>query len=314
MPLAVDRGLIAAESLRQAWQLWPFILIGAGLGLVLERTKAAVVGTLVVAVTVGLMGGAVLAGGITFGSGFSGAAGCGVGGGAGGGAAQAFAGASGSLAEDAIVRLEMTCGEMAVTAAPGMGWTLAGRSGDGRTPDVRASDARLEVRAPERSGITIGAMATAWQVTLPQASALDVTVVVNAGSAKVDLAGARVGVVSATVNAGDARLALLETTGLGRLAASVNAGSLAVTLPPSGLEGHISVNAGSAKVCTPDGVGLRFRTADNALGTTNFAQRGLVQVGSTWTTPGYDAAPIHIDLDISANLGSISLNPEGGCE
>jgi len=262
----------------------------------------------VVAVTFGLIGGAVLAGSTTVGAGLGA---CGIG--AGGGSGKAFPGASGNLAEGARVRLEMSCGKVDVTSAPGGGWTLAGSSQDGRAPDVRATDSRLEVGAPNRTGLTLGAGATAWQVALPQAGPFDLTLVVNAGSAKADLGGALVSGVTVNVNAGDARLGLRETAGLGELSAVVNAGSLVLDLPDSGISGHLNVNAGSAKVCTPDGVGLRLKDEDNALGTTNFAQRGLIKTGNTWTTPGYEAGPTHIDLDVSVNLGSITLNPEDGC-
>jgi len=306
--LAVRNGGLDPALAARAWELWPLILIGLGLGLVLARTRLAVVGGLVVAVTCGLMAGAVTAGATSAGTGLGA---CGIG--AGGGAPRSFPGVSGSLVEDAGVRLEMSCGKVDITAAPGAGWTLAGSSPDGRAPDVLATDTRLDVRAPNRTGLTLASASTAWQVALPQATSINLTLVVNAGSAKASLGGARVGSLSLTVNAGDARLSLRETAGLGQLAASVNAGSLAIDLPASGLAGHLTVNAGSAKICTPDGVGLRLRTADHALGSTNFAQRGLLEADSTWTTPGYDAAPIHIDLDVSANLGSITLNPEDGC-
>jgi hypothetical protein len=60
-------------------------------------------------------------------------------------------------------------------------------------------------------------------------------------------------------------------------------------------------------------VGLRFRGSDNPLSSNNFGDRGLEQSGHTWTSPGFDAATARIDLAISANAGSITLNPEDGC-
>ncbi|MCJ7711701.1 MAG: hypothetical protein MUQ32_12830, partial [Chloroflexi bacterium] len=122
---------------------------------------------------------------------------------------------------------------------------------------------------------------------------LDVSV--NAGDATVDASGL---VEAASVNAG------------------VNAGSLAISLPvPStNLQGDLSVNAGSIEVCVPDGVGLRIRMGEDALGSNNFGDRGMVRIGDAWARPGYDAATARIDLTASANLGSITLNPESGCE
>ncbi|HEY6571184.1 MAG TPA: DUF5668 domain-containing protein, partial [Candidatus Limnocylindrales bacterium] len=53
VPLLVQAGAVDPEVIRRVWQLWPLILIGIGLGLILQRTRAAVVGGLIVAVTCG---------------------------------------------------------------------------------------------------------------------------------------------------------------------------------------------------------------------------------------------------------------------
>ena len=71
VPLAVRYGVVDASAFDTAWQLWPLLLIGAGMGLVLARTRVAIVGGLVVAATAGLMVGGLVVNGIGgFGSGF----------------------------------------------------------------------------------------------------------------------------------------------------------------------------------------------------------------------------------------------------
>ncbi len=55
VPLLVQSGAIDPAVVRNVWQLWPLILIGIGLGLILQRTRAAIVGGLVVSVTFGLL-------------------------------------------------------------------------------------------------------------------------------------------------------------------------------------------------------------------------------------------------------------------
>ena len=45
----------------------------------------------------------------------------------------------------------------------------------------------------------------------------------------------------------------------------------------------------------------------------DFGSAGLVQVGDTWETPGYDTAVTRIELQIEANAGSFRLDPEEGC-
>ena len=64
VPLAVRSGILDADLVRRAWELWPLILVGIGLGLILSRTRVAFVGGLVVAVTLGLMGGALVTAGL----------------------------------------------------------------------------------------------------------------------------------------------------------------------------------------------------------------------------------------------------------
>src|SRR5215510_5729347 len=64
IPIAERAGLISAEQLLGFWNLWPLILIGIGVGLVLSRTSFEVLGSLIVAGTFGLMVGAFLAVGI----------------------------------------------------------------------------------------------------------------------------------------------------------------------------------------------------------------------------------------------------------
>jgi hypothetical protein len=308
VPLAVRGGALDPAVVRRAWELWPLLLIGIGLGLVLERTRLAVVGGLIVAVTFGLMGGGLLATG--FGPGI-GMTTCGVGGGDG----ERFAERRGTLAPVARVSLAMNCGDLEASTGDGADWLVSGSSHDGTPPDIDASAGVLEVKAPERSGISFVDGGSRWEVTLPRAGTIDIDVSVNAGSARLDLAGLAVPTVDVSVNAGDARIDLGEATGIERIDGSANAGALTITLPPpSGraLTGSLSVNAGSLQLCVPDGVALEFRVDDNTLSSDNFGSRGLVRDGDTWSRGGGSLDAIRLDL--SANLGSITLNPEDGCE
>lgn len=310
VPLAVRAGTLDPEVVRRAWELWPLILIGIGLGLVLARTRLAILGTLVVAVTFGLMGGALIATGIGSAGGVTS---CGFGAGQEG---EAFEARTGTFGGDARVRLEMNCGELDAVAADGPGWSVAGTSDGGRAPEIGGLGDQLVVRAPGRSGVDLAADPWRWQVTLPRAVPVAVELSVNAGSGMLDLAGMTVPSLDVSVNAGDARADLSEAGGTRLFEASVNAGALTALLPtPEGtLRGSLSVNAGSADLCVPDGVALRLEAGDQPLGSTNFEDRGLLRSGDTWSTPGYDAATSRIEFDVSVNLGSITLNPEDGCD
>jgi hypothetical protein len=307
VPLAVRSGALDASVVMRAWELWPLVLIGAGLGLLLARTKAAMVGGLVVAVTAGLMGGSVLAAGIDgfdLGEGFStctfrpseG---------------EPFQDRRGTFAGSARVDIELDCGELEIGTAPGDTWTVSGTSVNGMTPRIEAGDDRLTVRAPRTAGI--GIAGGEWTVELPEAVETRLDLSVNAGSARASLAGMALSRVDVSVNAGSATLDLAGVRSAGRVTGDVNAGSLQVSLPAADVTGALSANAGSIQLCVPDGVDLRIRVEDNALGSNNFGDEGLVQRGDTWESPDFGSATATIDMTASANLGSIDLNPEDGC-
>ncbi len=62
--LLVRAGTIDANRLDEAWKLWPLILVGIGIAILLGRSRVAVVGTIIAAITVGaIVGGAIASGG-----------------------------------------------------------------------------------------------------------------------------------------------------------------------------------------------------------------------------------------------------------
>jgi hypothetical protein len=308
VPLAVQAGWLDEDAIRNAWQLWPLILVGIGLGLLLARTPAAIVGGLVVAVTFGLMGGALLATGFT--GSFS-ACGTGVGLGSSG---SPFETSTGSFDTSAEVDLEFDCGELTIGSQPGGAWSVAGSDPDGRAPEITSSGSRLIVRTPEGSGGGFNRAGRQWRIDLPVDPQVGLGLSVSAGSADVALAGMHVPATNATVNAGSLRLDLSETLDVARVDVSANAGSITLALPAASITGSLSATAGSIELCVPDGVGLRFTGADNPLGSNNFGERGLVESGGAWTSPGYASADYRLDMSADATAGSIALNPESGCE
>lgn len=310
VPLAVRSGALDAAVVRRAWELWPLILIGIGLGLVLERTRLAVAGSLLVAVTFGLMGGAALTAGVDAPIGITS---CGLRDDDGG---EPFAEQRGSFGGPARIELEMHCGTLEAVPVPGADWLVSGRSEDGLPPTIDRGGDRVAVRAPDRDGIGFLDEGSWWEVQLPRDVPTSLALSVNAGSADLDLAGMTVPDLRADVNAGDVEVDLSHATGTREVTASVNAGSLSITLPrPAGsLGGSLSVNAGSLNLCVPSGVALRLQVDDASLASNNFGDRGLVRSGDAWTTPGLSAATDRIELEVSANLGSITLDPEDGCD
>ena len=86
----------------------------------------------------------------------------------------------------------------------------------------------------------------------------------------------------------------------------------ALRLPNRSLTGSLSVNAGSAALCVPDGAGLRVRL-DGAAASNDFAGHGLTETGGVWESPGYGTAEIHIDLRAHVSAGSLALDPTRQC-
>ncbi|MFL5674335.1 MAG: hypothetical protein ACJ779_04970 [Chloroflexota bacterium] len=306
IPLAVRGGYISADDLGRLFNLWPLILIGIGVGLVLSRTRFDFIGGLIVAATIGIMVGGLLSVGV---SGFS-AGSCGS-----NATATPFPARDGAFGSTGDVTLALDCGEMTVGAAQGSNWHLDGSDKDGSGPTVRSDESTLEVRSRHEPGTAWFAFGDrdTWRLTLPAAATLGLDVQVNAGRGTLDLAGATLGDVRAQVNAGSASFGLGSVAAISTVDLRLNAGSLGVTLPNLSVTGSIQANAGSVQLCVPAGAGIRLRTGQSVFANYDYAGHGLVQDGSTWTTPGFESAAVKIDLDTKANAGSFTLDPEDGC-
>jgi hypothetical protein len=310
VPLAVQTGLLDPSVLDRWWSFWPLILVGIGLGLIFTRTPLEILGGLLVSGTLGLLAAGILTGGF---GGFGGigefpSSVCGPGGGG-----TPFAPRSGILESDASVRVEVSCGTAEIRTTAGETWTVEGVDDDGRGPNIEADGAMLDVSPPDGDVGRFMGERDRWVVRLPTSTLLDVQLTVDAGEAVADLVDARLGTVEVELNAGTATVNLRDVLAVGRIDVGLNAGSLGLYLPAVSTTGSIEANAGSIRLCAPEGVALRLNTSDSALSSQDFGSAGLVQVGDTWETPGYDTAVTRIELETQANVGSFSLNPAEGC-
>jgi hypothetical protein len=210
IPLLVRSGYLDADQVGRLWQLWPLILVGIGVGLILRHTRFDVVGGLIVAATVGLMVGGVLAVGVgTISTGFCGSD----------DGSVAFPSRDGTLAGSAAVQIQLDCGQMTVGVAPGSAWRVAGTDADGIGPTIDSTDGSLSVRSRAGRGAPFfgfGARDT-WQIAIPDASTMDVELRVDAGSATVDLGGASLGALDVQQDAGSATVDLGEVKAIGGL-------------------------------------------------------------------------------------------------
>ena len=304
VPLLVQIGALDSARVADAWRLWPALLIVAGIGMILARTRVRGLAALLSAVTVGLIGGGLISGG---GAGI-GNLGC-------GGSATTPAGGSGGtfVGQSASVNVTMDCGALRISTQPGGAWTLDGTSSDGRGPTISSSATSLEIDGGHGPNIfAIAGRRSSWDLILPTGPSLDLGVTVNAGTGHVDLADVAIRSLDLTANAGSTRVDASRSSSLGPLSATVNAGDLLIALPAASAQGSLTVNAGHLGICVPAGAGLRVQTS-GALGSNNLADHGLIDGGGVWTTPGFDSAAVRIDLDATINAGNLELDPSGGC-
>lgn len=307
VPLALRAGWLTTDQIASAWTLWPLILVGIGLGLVLRRTPLEGLGGLLVAGVVGVMVGGLFAAGI---GAFS------VGGCGGSNDLRPFGAESGSLASPTQVSIEVDCGTLAVTPQDGTDFRVEGEDVSGIGPNITVAGGELTIQARNHWSGLFGVFGERedWRVALPREVDLDIDLVLNAGSSTVDLAGNRVGSASVQLNAGRSVVDLSGTRSIGTFEFQVNAGAVEVRLPATSSSGSIEVNAGSVKICTTPGTAIRIETGDGVAASYDFDGRGLVHAGSTWQSPDYATAPARVDLEVQGNAGSFTLDPAEGCD
>jgi hypothetical protein len=309
IPLAVGQGWLARDTVSQAWQLWPLILIGIGLELLLRRTPFHFAGGLLVAATFGTMLGALLAVGLSLG-----VLGCG----------NAAAATEAAILDQhgifvggtTSVVLRATCANLSVSPAPGAAWRVSVTGTADARPTLDQAADRLEVRSPEQAVVVPfeAGQRSRWDVTLGTDVLYALDVNLDAGDATLDLAGLRVETLTAQGNALGASRLLLHDATVGRLDVQVNAGDLKIALPAGAdLAGQVQANAASIALCADPGTGLRLRDTSVVTGD-NFAAAGLVQAGTTWESPGIGSAAHVVDLALEGAAANFTLNPSEGCQ
>lgn len=305
--LAAQQGYIDRELLAGAWRLWPLILVAIGLSILLSRTPAAIVGTIVAALVVGTAGGALIAVG-------PGIASCG------GSEPVTLVTRNGAFGEEAQVLLDFNCGTLDVgmeserLLSAGNVWTVASGHNGGPAPTISADSDSLEVRSPSDSWFDSSRQR--WNVTLGPETTYQLDISPNAAETTIDLGGGTFTSVSIQPNAGSV---LLDLTGakVDNLDLSLNAGSASILVAEGAdVSGSLSVNAGSIELCTPGSVVWRLTVEENITFSHNLEESGFGHDGDVWSyVPSYPGGAVvsFVDLHIQGNAGSFTLNPEEGC-
>jgi Domain of unknown function (DUF5668) len=296
LTLLVRSGVIDASRFDDVWQLWPLILVGFGIALILGRSRVALIGTIIAALTVGtIVGGAIASGGDWI-------------------AAVTDCGRPpfdqttsevGGFSGPSTVDLSIRCGTLDLGTDPGAGWTF-GASYRGPAPVLHGTANELQIRVPEGSGTRY----QDWTISAGTQTLSEVQIQANAATATITLAGAKLTALGLQANAGDLRLDGTNATIHG-LDLQINAARARVTLDGDA-SGDLQVNAGAIDLCVPADASLRFDVKDQITFATNLADRGLTQDGTIWTRTGTEGGGT-ITLGIEGNAATLTLDPEGGC-
>jgi len=305
--LAVQQRYLDPNLLAGAWRLWPLILIAIGISILLSRTPFAIIGTIGVALVIGAAAGVLIAVGPQFAS-------------CAGPEPTNLTTRSGSFGQEARVQLEFNCGTLKLgmdnpRLAATSTWTVAFGHNGGSDPAISADSDRLEVRSPTDSWLDHGRQH--WDVTLPLAPRYQLDISPNAADTEINLTGGQFASVSLQPNAGSVSLDLTDAK-VDKLDLLLNAGSASISIGrgAADVSGMLSVNAGSIELCTSGAVVWRLRVEQNITFSTNLAESGFGRDGDVWSyspplAPGTPYSSV--DLHITGNAGSFTLNPEGGC-
>jgi hypothetical protein len=237
--------------------------------------------------------------------------GVGFGGCAGDRAGTAFPEANGDLDAGARVAIVLSCGDLRVGTVAGTTWSLTGSSPDGRPPSVSTRDG-LSIEGADAGLFERRNGRNDWTVIVARDARIALDVTTNAGSSEIALAGASLDSAVFESNAGSLTVDLTDVATIGKLDIHANLGSTTIRFAATSVTATLSVNAGSAAICVPDGTGLRI-TIDSVAASNDFASHGLARVGDAWESQGYATATARVAIEADVNAGSVALNPVREC-
>lgn len=309
--LAVQTGVVDRDTVASLLRLWPLILVGIGLGLLLRFSRAEALGGLVVAGTLGLLFGVLFAGGLPT------SVVC---------PEQTAAGSpitqTGTFASSATLDFEFSCADVSINRlspdTTPRAWNVSVIAGANKAPAISALNDSLHLRSDTTSLAPFsGQLREKWLVTLPAGLPLSVNGTFNAAKSTLQLGGL-LNSVNLTYNASDNLVDLSSTTATGSLSfnATYNASSGKLQLPDAPLIGHMTLNASTLNVCLPVTPAVRIQF-HGTLSSDNLAALGFIQEGGgdTWSMPAFESTELtRVDLEISANVSTLTINHYGECQ
>ena len=325
IPLAVDQGWLESDIAADLGRLWPLILVGIGLGLILRWTPLAWFGGALVAATFGIiLGAAVVAipdDDIANLQGIIPAIAAGTC--ANGDVGTASTRESGVGEADAFeLDVNLSCGELDVARAVANTWSLEAKHDTGDAPSVEASDPegtsarlRLSQGGSDDLGFLGRQVRSLWTVQVPATAALTVHATLNAARGKIDAGSGPVARLAGTFNAADTvvDLASVTTPSPASIELTFNASSGRLSLPNGDITADITLNASSLVVCVPSSaaLGVDYSTV---LGSDDLGSSGLTDQGAgQWSSSGYEAAQERVSLSVTSTVSSLTIERPEAC-
>lgn len=325
IPLAVDQGWVDADVAGDLGRLWPLILVGIGLGLILRWTPAAWFGGALVAATFGIIFGAAVVAvpeddigslqgiipAIASGTCSTGDPGSG-------------RTDEGGIASASAFELDasLSCGELTLARAAGPTWAVQARHDEDDAPRIDASaldgaTAALGLSQGGRDDLDFlnRRAQSEWQVEVPGAAALTLGITLNAVDASVDAGAGPVRRVAGTYNASDVEmdLAAAATPERASVDLTLNASDGELRLPDGDVSVNVTLNASSLSVCVPASAAVEVEIAET-LSSNDLGDSGLEDAGQgRWASPGFDLADDRIEVSVSSTVSDFSLERPESC-
>jgi hypothetical protein len=324
IPLAVDQGWLESDIAGDLGQLWPLILVGIGLGLILRWTPLSWFGGALVAATFGIILGAATVSlrdndlanlqGIIPAVASTACAGDAVG---------EDTSSEGGLADadEFSAEITLSCGELQLSRASGATWSLDAQHDAEDQPRIEQTEREgvttgIEISQDTDYGVAFlgGRSQSRWDLEVPAGAALRLGSTLNAASATIDPGSGPVTRVAGTWNASDATIELADTSGdtATSVGLTLNASDGRLTLPARDILGDITLNASSLEICVPESAAIEVDYT-SVLGSDDLASSGLSEVSSgRWATPASDSDG-RVVLSITNTVSSLSLERPEAC-
>ncbi len=325
IPLAVDQGWLETDIASDLGRLWPLILVGIGLGLVLRWTPLSWFGGALVAATFGLIFGAAIV--TVRDDGFDNlqgiipaiASGACV-----NGEVGTASTSEGSVASPNEFELDvsLSCGELDVSRATVANWSLQARHAPDDPPQIAEAEregatAYLRVSQDSTEDLAFFGrrVQSIWAVEVPARAALRMQTTLNAVQGAIDAGAGPLERIAGTLNATEVTIDLVEATTPQEASVdlTLNASDGRLLLPEGDIAADITLNASSLVVCVPTGAGLRVDYS-SVLSGDDLASSDLSEESpGQWISEGLTTTADRVSLSVTSTASSFSIERPEAC-